>query len=163
MSHRPVRLIVDPGNREIDIRFGIALMGKTDVYFCSGGDSMTWKMEKHINVLAILFIAYNSMTLLAGLIVLGFFLLGGALIQEPDIASLVVLAGMSVAALLLVLSIPGLIAGYGLMRYKNWSRLLTMILAIIHAFNVPLGTALAVYALWVLTQDEAIRILEKTP
>ena len=37
------------------------------------------------------------------------------------------------------------------------------VLAIIHAFNVPLGTALAVYALWVMTQDEAVRILDKSP
>ena len=123
---------------------------------------MKWTMEKHINVLAILFIIYSSMTLLAAIVVLAFFLLGGAFIQEPDVSSLVVIVGLLLAALLFVLSAPGLIAGYGLMRYRSWSRILTMILAVINAFNVPLGTALAVYALWVLTQDEAVRILEKT-
>lgn len=134
-----------------------------DVCSLPGGDSMKWTMEKHINVLAILFIIYSSMTLLAGIVVLAFFLLGGAFIQEPDVSSLVVIVGLLLAALLFVLSAPGLIAGYGLMRYRSWSRILTMILAVINAFNVPLGTALAVYALWVLTQDEAVRILEKTP
>lgn len=124
---------------------------------------MKWSMDKHINVLAVLFIVYNSMTLLASLIVFFVFLLGGALVQEPEFSSLIFIIGLCVAALLFVLSAPGIVAGYGLLRCKKWSRILTIVLAIIHAFNVPLGTALAVYALWVMTQDEAVRILDKSP
>jgi hypothetical protein len=35
-----------------------------------------------------------------------------------------------------------------------------IIISVLHLFSVPLGTALGVYGLWVLFNDEARRILE---
>jgi hypothetical protein len=44
----------------------------------------------------------------------------------------------------------GFIAGWGLLQHQPWARMLTLVLAFISLFNVPFGTALGVYALWVL-------------
>lgn len=63
-----------------------------------------------------------------------------------------------VAAIILVLSIPGIVAGYGLLRYQNWARILTMVLAVVDLFNIPVGTAVGIYSLWVLTQSETERL-----
>ena len=57
--------------------------------------------------------------------------------------------------LMTVLSIPYVIAGAGLMRLKPWARPFGMILSTFGLLNVPLGTALAIYGLWVLMSEEA--------
>ena len=49
---------------------------------------------------------------------------------------------------------PSLIAGVGLLYFKPWARVLTIILSVIHLFSVPFGTALGIYGLWVLLQRE---------
>jgi hypothetical protein len=38
--------------------------------------------------------------------------------------------------------------------------ILTIILSILNLFALPLGTALGIYGFWVLTQPEAVQILE---
>jgi hypothetical protein len=46
----------------------------------------------------------------------------------------------------IILSIPALLSGYGLMQRKQWARILTMILAALSIPSVPVGTA---YGIWV--------------
>ena len=57
--------------------------------------------------------------------------------------------------LMTVLAIPYVIAGAGLMRLKPWARPFGMILSTFGLLNVPLGTALGIYGLWVLMSEEA--------
>lgn len=57
--------------------------------------------------------------------------------------------------LMTVLSVPYIIAGAGLMWLKPWARPFAMILSTFGLLNIPLGTALAVYGLWVLMSEEA--------
>jgi uncharacterized membrane protein (DUF2068 family) len=63
--------------------------------------------------------------------------------------------GAFIAGLFLVLSIPSIIAGVGLQRRKQWARILAIVIAVINLFNVPVGTAIGIYALWALLNDEA--------
>jgi hypothetical protein len=44
----------------------------------------------------------------------------------------------------------GFIAGWGLLQREPWARLIALILGFIALFNIPFGTALGVYTLWVL-------------
>lgn len=57
---------------------------------------------------------------------------------------------------LLFLLIPAGIAaaGIGLLQYKEWARILTIIMSIFMLIAIPFGTALGIYALWVLLSDE---------
>jgi len=48
-------------------------------------------------------------------------------------------------------------AGWGLLQRAPWARLLALILAFLALFNVPFGTAIGVYTLWVLLPDESGR------
>jgi hypothetical protein len=52
------------------------------------------------------------------------------------------------------LSIPGVIGGIGLLKRKPWARILVLILAVFDLLNVPIGTAVGVYTIWVLIQEE---------
>jgi len=55
-----------------------------------------------------------------------------------------------------LLSIPGLIAGIGLFKRKEWARILTLIISIISLLNFPIGTAVGVYSIWALVHPEVI-------
>ena len=60
----------------------------------------------------------------------------------------------SISTLILILGIPGIIAGYGLLKKKSWSRILILILAAFNLLNIPFGTMLGGYTFWVMLQDE---------
>jgi fructose-specific phosphotransferase system IIC component len=54
--------------------------------------------------------------------------------------------------------LPGIIAyivaGYGLLKYKSWARILAIILAILNLILFPIGTALGIYTLVIMFNDE---------
>jgi hypothetical protein len=53
------------------------------------------------------------------------------------------------------LGLPGLLAGYGLLTRKPWARVLAIVVGILNLVNFPVGTAIGLYTLWVLTQPTA--------
>jgi hypothetical protein len=54
-----------------------------------------------------------------------------------------------------ILSLPGIVAGYGLLRRLNWGRVLAIVIGILNLVNFPVGTVIGIYALWVLMQPAA--------
>jgi len=44
----------------------------------------------------------------------------------------------------------GFIAGWGLMQREPWARVIALVLGFISLFNIPFGTAVGIYTLWVL-------------
>ena len=61
----------------------------------------------------------------------------------------------TVAVFLIVLSLPGIIAGIGLLQRRSWGRILAIIVAIFNLLNVPIGTVAGIYALWILMDERA--------
>lgn len=119
-------------------------------------------METHVKVLGILHIVFGAMGLLAGLFVLALFggiagIVGVAGHNHDSWVAIPILGGigMLVFVLALVLSLPGLIAGIGLMRFRAWARILTIILSALELLNFPFGTVLGVYGLWVMLSPES--------
>jgi len=55
-----------------------------------------------------------------------------------------------VAILVLAKGVVGFLAGWGLLQRESWARMLTLVLAFLALFNIPFGTALGIYTLWVL-------------
>ena len=111
--------------------------------------------HKHITILSVLYIGMGlvSLAIAIGL----FLLLWGIGIAVDDPVALQVLGTISTisACFLTVTAIPSLIAGFGLLARRAWARILALILAIFKLFNIPIGTAVGVYAFWVLLQDDA--------
>ena len=60
---------------------------------------------------------------------------------------------------LLVLSAPGILGGYGLLKKYSWARVLVLILGALNLLNVPFGTILGVYTFWVLLNEDAAKSL----
>lgn len=120
-------------------------------------------MEQHIKILGILNIVWGSLGVLGGLTILLIFggvfgLVGTLSVHQPDaFAALPIIGiiGSVVAIILLILSVPSIIGGIGLLRYKPWAKILTIILSVLHLFNIPFGTALGIYGLWVLCSEKS--------
>jgi hypothetical protein len=124
-------------------------------------------LENHIRVLAVLQIAYASVGLLIALGLL--MILGGAAtivgVSAPAADSVVAIPILAfiatvAAGFLTLLSLPRLIAGIGLLRHRNWGRILTMVVSVVGLLDIPVGTALGIYGLWVLTTRESATIFQ---
>ncbi len=123
-------------------------------------------MEQHIKILSVLFILFGVLGVVAAV---AFFILGAGtaatILSSDDSPDAQVGAAWVggcftfVAALFGLLSIPSIIAGWGLSKHKSWSRVLTIILAVLSLPHIPVGTALGVYALVVMFNDDSKRIL----
>lgn len=126
------------------------------------------EMQKHVNILAILHIIYSSLGLLIGIIV--FVVLAGigmAIDQIPqsndvevNVSSILGALGFLIAVILIVFSLPGIIGGIGLLKYKEWARILVLIVGFFDLLHVPFGTALGIYTIWVLFNSDAIRLFQ---
>lgn len=117
---------------------------------------MTLKqMEQHVKILGWLHIIGHAIFLLIGALV--FLLLAGIGVfsGEPEAAGILAIVGIFVGGLLLVLALPGILAGVGLLKRKTWGRWLGIIVGLLNLPNFPLGTAIGVYTLYVLFQDSA--------
>jgi len=112
------------------------------------------RIEKHTRVLAILWLAISIFRLIPAF---GFFFGSGIalhFIPFPMRPFLLPIAGV-VGAFLLASAVVGMLAGWGLLNYRPWARVLALILGIISLLHFPLGTALGIYTLWVLLPAES--------
>ena len=112
-------------------------------------------MEAHVPILGWLLMVGHAIFLVLGVFV--FILLTGIGVVSGEAQALGILAvvGTSVALLLTALALPGIIAGYGLLKRRSWGRVLAIVVAVLSLLNFPFGTAIGVYALWVLCQQAA--------
>ena len=125
-------------------------------------------MRTHIKVLGAIHIAFGVLGIFVGLAVLLFFggLAGLVAMEGPASDAVIaapILGGLGGIAfvLALVLSVPSVLAGIGLMRFRGWGRILAIVLSVIELFQIPFGTALGVYGLWALLSREGAALFER--
>ena len=121
-------------------------------------------MEKHIKAIGILWIAKGILGILVGffalsiLLAIGFFASASA--GEQEALPVLAIIGFSIASLLTVLSIPDIIAGIGILKMKQWGKIIGLIVAALNLIDIPFGTALGIYTFWVLLNDETQKLYE---
>lgn len=125
-------------------------------------------MEGHIKALGILNIILG---VLGALMAVGLlFMFGGIGMMvsttspDPDAhIALPVLGAIGgvIFIVLLVMAIPLILAGWGLLNFKPWARILGIIVSIFQLLNIPIGTAAGIYGLWVLLNNQTVEILEQ--
>lgn len=126
-------------------------------------------METHVKVVAILYLVFSAMGVLGALIVLLVFggaasIVGSTAVDEPGARVAVPILGAIggfVAILILIFSIPGLLAGWGLLQYQEWARILTIVLSVLNLLAFPFGTALGVYGLWTLLNQQTLPLFRR--
>ena len=115
-------------------------------------------METHRRTLGILNLVWGGLGAVSGISLLLLFggvasILSRFAVQEPDArlaVSIIGFAGTFLFFILLLLSIPSLIAGYGLVAERSWCVTLGIVVSALHLLNIPFGTMLGIYGLWVL-------------
>ncbi|MBM3297165.1 MAG: hypothetical protein FJY83_06145 [Candidatus Aminicenantes bacterium] len=118
-------------------------------------------MEKHAQLIGIFWIVYGALGLLGGLIALVVLMSVSFIPEMGDIAPHILrIVGLAVASFLLLLGIPKIIGGLGLLKHREWARILVIILSALSLLNIPLGTALGVYSLIYLMKTEMIELFK---
>lgn len=126
-------------------------------------------VARHVRILAVLQIIYATLGLLLGL---GTFMLFGGIaaivsltapIDESIVAAPVLaFIGGIIASIIIVLSLPRLIAGIGLLKHREWARVLSVVVGVIGLIDVPVGTALGIYSLCVLLNRDGAALFRGT-
>jgi hypothetical protein len=120
------------------------------------------KMKKHVTVVAALHIGFGILGLVAALAI--FFALSFArgFVTGEEVPNMVLkFLAISLPLLVGFMSTLGLVGGIGLLSYLPWSRYLVIVVAAFGCLNIPIGTLKGVYSLWVLLQDETVKLFEK--
>lgn len=107
------------------------------------------RIAGHVRLLGILWLAVSAFRLIPGLILIslfhhrmGFF--------PPEVPMFVHGLMRTIGGLLIVGAILGIVAGWGLLERQSWARILAILLGCIGLMDMPFGTALGIYTLWVL-------------
>ena len=113
-------------------------------------------MDTHVRIVAWLWIANGLLSILMAVI-------GLVVINWPgDVLNLQdsLLASFGTVCFFLPGIIAYVLAGYGLLKYKSWARILAIILAILNLILFPIGTAIGIYTLWAMFNDETKALFE---
>ena len=120
-------------------------------------------MKKHVTIVGAIHIGFGILGLIGAVAV--FFALHfakGFIPAEEEIPNMVLnFLGLSLPLLIGFLSTLGLVGGIGLLGFRPWARFLVIVVAALGCFNIPIGTLKGVYSIWVLVQDETIKLFEK--
>ncbi len=130
-------------------------------------------MAQHVKILGALHIALGGFGVLAAVIVFGIFgglagFLGGISLPDGNVdartaAPFLGFLGMAITALILLLSVPGIIIGIGLIQFRPWARIAGIVLSAFDLLHIPFGTVLGIYGLWALTQAQTEALFTGRP
>ncbi|UCC40364.1 MAG: hypothetical protein JSV96_02620 [Candidatus Aminicenantes bacterium] len=116
-------------------------------------------MDTHVNVIAILWIISGifGLFLAVGLFLI---LIGVSYIPDmgheaPVILRLVAIWGSIFIA---AFAAPEIIGGIGLMKKKEWGRILVLVVSFLNLIWFPFWTALGVYSIVVLLKEETVQL-----
>ena len=118
-------------------------------------------MEKHINVIAALRIGFSILGIIIGIIIFLILYVIGNATNDYDAKIVLPIIANVLIAIFIILSIPGIIAGIGLFKRKEWARVLTLIISVLDLVNIPIGTALGAYSIWALVQPETVELFKR--
>ena len=127
-------------------------------------------MQTHVKVLGVVYLAVGGLMLLLALFLI--LTMGGVAgivgaSADPEDAAIAVpvlgFAGTALAAFFGIFALPSLVTGYGLLNYRPWARVIGIILSAISLINIPIGTIVGAYGLWVLLNKETERLFNIGP
>jgi hypothetical protein len=120
------------------------------------------RVQGHVRLLALFWLAFSAFNTVGAAIL---YVMANTFFvhlhesQGPDSHTGFLRPLLSVVAILLFAKAGvGFVAGWGLLQQEKWARILVLVLAFISLFtNIPFGTALGVYTMWVLLPAESER------
>ncbi len=119
-------------------------------------------MNKHVIVAGSIQIGFAVLGLMAAAVVFVALSFARAFTGQEEVAETVLrFLSISLPLLLGLMSTLGLVGGIGLLVYKPWARYLVIVLATMGCVNIPFGTVKGIYTVWVLVQDDTVKLFKK--
>ena len=119
-------------------------------------------MKKHVTIVGAIHIGFGLLGLIGAVAV--FFALNFArgFVEGEEVPNMVLkFLSLSLPLLIGFMSTLGLVGGIGLLSQQPWARYLVIVVAALGCLNIPIGTLKGVYSLWVLLQDDTVRMFER--
>ena len=115
---------------------------------------MKGRIAGHVRLLAIFWLAISAFRLLPGAAMLIIFGHGTSVLpaDAPDFLH-DLLPG--IGAMLVLSAVLGIITAWGLLERQPWARMLAIIFGCFSLLDMPFGTALGIYTLWVLLPSKS--------
>jgi hypothetical protein len=116
-------------------------------------------MENHVKAVGIINIAFSILGILAAIIVFTVLNIVAKMpgVEEEAIRILQIIA-IAVPWFLIVISLPGIVGGIGLLKFQGWARILILILSFLDLLHFPIGTAIGIYSIWVLLNNKTEKL-----
>jgi hypothetical protein len=107
------------------------------------------RLSGHLRLLGILWLAISVYRLLPGVFLFAIF---RPMIMPFAHSMPFFIPGLmrGIGALMLAGAVLGILTGWGLLERQPWARTLAIVLGFISLLEMPFGTALGIYTLWVL-------------
>jgi hypothetical protein len=115
------------------------------------------RLAGHLRLLGIFWLAISALRLLCAV---GLFAVAGiGVLQVPSqVAGTMGMLGPILSVIgvfVLICALAGLLAGWGLLERRSWARTLALVMGCLALLDVPFGTALGIYTLWVLLPSKS--------
>ncbi|MEQ1727541.1 MAG: hypothetical protein ABL982_04095 [Vicinamibacterales bacterium] len=124
--------------------------------------------ESHVDLVGVLFMVWGGLTVLIGGSTLALGMAAASLISAAADAGRGQFAASVTAAMFTVFAIIAMLWGAAhialgvlVRRHRPWSRSGAIMLASVDLLLLPYGTALGVYALWILLREESKRLFDQ--
>jgi hypothetical protein len=122
------------------------------------------KMKKHVTVVAAIQVGFAILGLITAVFFYILFNFVKTQVGDDEVARQVIgVLAISFPLLFGVMAVLGLIGGIGLFSFKPWARYIVIVVSALGCLNIPIGTLKGVYFLWVLLQDDTVKLFERTP
>jgi hypothetical protein len=120
------------------------------------------RVQEHVRLLGLFWLAFSAFNTVGSVVL---YVIANTLFANPrglgaaESSTAFLRPLLSVVAILLLAKAAiGFLAGWGLLQHEKWARVIALVLAFISLFiNIPFGTALGVYTMWVLLPSESER------
>jgi hypothetical protein len=117
--------------------------------------SSAGRVQRHVHLLGILWLAFSAFNAIGGVVLYiianTLFAPGGGTGAPSFLHPLLSVVGI----LVLGKAALGFIAGWGLLQREPWARIVALVLGFISLFNIPFGTVIGVYTMWVLLPSQS--------
>jgi hypothetical protein len=110
------------------------------------------RIAGHIRLLGILWLAMSALRLIPGLFLMAF---ASTKLLPDEVPAFVHALLPAIGMVFLFCAGVGIAAGWGLLAHQSWARMLTIIFGAFSLVDLPFGTALGIYTLWVLLPAES--------
>lgn len=121
------------------------------------------QMLRHVRTLGILHIVLGIFGVIVAFIAYMAISIGGIISGDAQAITITQIVGLAVGSFLLLLSLPGIIGGWGILHYKIWARILLLVIGCLNLLNFPFGTALGIYTIWVLMNAQSDQAFKAQP